>query len=383
MSISANGIFSATTVAATNAWKPTNAAASGAGKSMVASAFAPVGEADSVSLSPLGKALTGAAAKLFEQLDPKARGKLDDLVSAGVLKAEDVVKGLRGIAKEAVDTRYREEAPLTAEEKQQAEAGKAYREKWRAHEEGMTALLKEVSPILHDESFSREPITLPNGERESISDTEKRTKQHEEDIRAAQSRIKAYEENSTKENGALEEPNIDPQNTRLYRTHQNLKRSGLFDGEEDRDIYSKEDRKAVETLYDAGFTRSDYGDGAKKFAAGVDLSDIREVPPSEYPELVQEAPVKKPGENVVPGRPSGVFTNAIPEKTKPFLVSYDVNGNTMVPGWTSSAERQQRPGLTSGIGTESDTTQNDAILSALKDSLKNGAATSERTDTIV
>ncbi|RJF83571.1 hypothetical protein D3877_02660 [Azospirillum cavernae] len=67
-------------------------------------------------MSPLGKALTGAAAKLFKELDSKTRGKLDDLVSTGVLKAENVVKGLRGIAEDAVEERYGKELPLNAEE---------------------------------------------------------------------------------------------------------------------------------------------------------------------------------------------------------------------------------------------------------------------------
>lgn len=390
MSITANGLFSATTTAATSAWKPTNAAASAAGsKSLVASAFAPPAEADSVSVSPLGKALTGAAAKLFKELDSKTRGKLDDLVSTGVLKAEDVVKGLRSIAKDAVEERYRKELPLNAEETRQSEAQAAHREKFNAYVAGSAAVGREVSSILHDESFSSSPLTLPNGEMESAADAEKRTKEHDDKIHAAEDKIKAYDANFIKENGSLEAPTVDPQKTHEYRAGQNLRRAGLFDDESDRDIYSLDDLAAAGKLRDLGIGPREYADAAKKYAAGVDLSNIREVPPSEYPEPVQEAPVKKPGEDVAPGRPSALTTNTAPEKLKPFIVSYDVNGNAMAPGWKPSGERLQRPGLVSGTEADSAGAKNDAVLEALKQSLKDDGASAqhadaaERTDTIV
>ncbi|CAO3439546.1 hypothetical protein [Azospirillum doebereinerae] len=54
-----------------------------------------------------------------------------------------------------------------------------------------------------------------------------------------------------------------------------------------------------------------------------------------------------------------------------------------MPGWASAGERLQRPGVVSGTGSE--TAGNDAILTALKDALKNGGATTsqDRTDTLV
>lgn len=384
MSITANGLFSATTGAATSAWKPTNATASEAGKkSLVASAFAPPAAADSVSVSPLGKALTGAAAKVFKELDPKTRGKLDDLVSTGVLKAEDVVKGLRSIAKDAVEERYRKELPLNAEETRQSEAQAAHRETFNAYLAGFAAVGKEVSSILHDESFSRDPIKLPNGDMESAADAEKRTKQHDEEIVEAENKVKSFEENFKKENGPLIEARVDPQKTHEYRAGQNLRRAGLFDDESDRDIYSPDDLAAAGKLRDLGFGPREYGEAAKKYAAGVDLSNIREVPPSEYPEPVQEAPVTKPGEDEVPGRPSALSTNTAREPLKPFIVSYDVNGNAMMPGWAPSGARQERPGLVAGKDTDSAAAKNDAVLEALKQSLKNGGASAQHTDTTV
>lgn len=119
MSIGANGLFTATgagTGADAAVWKPVNkAAATGGtgGLSALDKAFLAEGARDSVAMSTLGKALTGSAAKLFEQLDGKARGALEEAVSSGRMSAEEVVKGLRGLAKRAALERYEQEGPRT------------------------------------------------------------------------------------------------------------------------------------------------------------------------------------------------------------------------------------------------------------------------------
>ncbi|WP_298375048.1 hypothetical protein [Azospirillum sp.] len=384
MPIGTNGLFSATTVSTASAWKPTNAAASGSGKSLVASAFAPVDKADGVSTSPLGKALTGAAAKLFEQLDAKSREKLEGLVSSGTMKAEDVVKGLRGIAKEAVSDRYQQELPRNAEGIRQSQAYAAYSENYKEFEKGQTALGKSLQPIIHDNSFIDTRITNPDGSIESDESYGQRMNEHIKKVTDAHKKISDYKTEFEKKNGSLQEPEFDPQTKHEYRARINIRRAGLFDDESDRNIHSLEDSAAERKLIEAGLTRGMFRDAATKYAAGVDLSNVRDVPPSEYPEPEPDAPVVKPGEDVVPNRPPSIFTHDMPQKLKPMAISYDANGNAQLPGWMSS-ERLQAPGLVSGTGANSGTTANDAILAALKDSLKNGGASAsqDRTDTLV
>lgn len=74
--------------------------------SALETAFFTKAQMDSLKLSPLAEALSGseAASQLFEQLDPRARNHLAELISTRLLTVEDVVKGLRGMAKEAVMT---------------------------------------------------------------------------------------------------------------------------------------------------------------------------------------------------------------------------------------------------------------------------------------
>ena len=62
-------------------------------------------------MSKLGEALSGRAAKAFQHLDAKARGMLDGLVNSGVMKAEDVVRGLDALAAAAEKRHTMESAP--------------------------------------------------------------------------------------------------------------------------------------------------------------------------------------------------------------------------------------------------------------------------------
>lgn len=73
----------------------------GSGGSGAASGSATSGRGDTVTMSALGERLTGAAADLFSALDTKARGMLEDFVNSGKMSADEVVKGLNAIAKNA------------------------------------------------------------------------------------------------------------------------------------------------------------------------------------------------------------------------------------------------------------------------------------------
>lgn len=104
MSVSAAGLFSTQSSAGTGHYKPvsgTASTASTASTTTTGGTATVAGKGDTVSMSALGKRLTGAAADLFGALDPKARGMLEDVVNSGKMSADDVVKGLSAIAKNA------------------------------------------------------------------------------------------------------------------------------------------------------------------------------------------------------------------------------------------------------------------------------------------
>lgn len=98
MSVNAAGLFSTQSSVGTGHYKPVS---NGSGGSGAAAGPAASGRGDSVSMSALGQRLTGAAADVFSALDPKARGMLEEVVSSGKISADDAVKGLTAIAKNA------------------------------------------------------------------------------------------------------------------------------------------------------------------------------------------------------------------------------------------------------------------------------------------
>jgi hypothetical protein len=82
------------------------------------------GPEDSVKVSKLAKALNGMAAKAYEHLDKDSRTQLNSLVESGRVSAEDAVKGLRFMAKNALFSRFMRDAASTPEEE---EAGRQMR----------------------------------------------------------------------------------------------------------------------------------------------------------------------------------------------------------------------------------------------------------------
>ncbi|CAO3410012.1 hypothetical protein [Azospirillum largimobile] len=93
------------------------------------SSAAPAASAgDTVAVSKLGKALTGMAAKAFEHLDSDSKKQLESLVESGRVSADDAVKGLRSLAKNALFNRFTTESGHSAEEQQMADRMKALRE---------------------------------------------------------------------------------------------------------------------------------------------------------------------------------------------------------------------------------------------------------------
>ena len=77
------------------------------------------GTTDSTSISALGKALKGMAAEAFQYLDNETKGKLEKAVNDGRVSADDVVNGLRYMARNSLfHQRYVKEAPRTPDQVQ-------------------------------------------------------------------------------------------------------------------------------------------------------------------------------------------------------------------------------------------------------------------------
>ncbi len=93
-------------------WKPV---AASVGDSVIAAAKHK-GPDDSVSVSKLGQALTGAAADVFKHLDSKARDMLGGFVANGDMTADDVALGLRSLATSAAFGRFSRERPKDDED---------------------------------------------------------------------------------------------------------------------------------------------------------------------------------------------------------------------------------------------------------------------------
>lgn len=81
----------------------------------------------------LAKSLTGVAADMFSLLDDKGKETLESMVSAGMMKADEVALGLRALATDGLFNRYAKERPRDEEDadmlrvgQQQSEAFKEY-----------------------------------------------------------------------------------------------------------------------------------------------------------------------------------------------------------------------------------------------------------------
>lgn len=88
---------------------------------------------ESVVGGKLAKSLTGVAADMFSLLDDKGKETLESMVTAGMMKADEVALGLRALATDGLFNRYAKERPRDEEDadmlrvsQQQSEAFKEY-----------------------------------------------------------------------------------------------------------------------------------------------------------------------------------------------------------------------------------------------------------------
>ncbi len=385
MSLNANTLFSTLSAPSAAAWKPVSTAAAGGGKSLVATAFsAPSAQgADSVDVSPLAKALTGSAAKVFEKLDGKARDMLEGYVKSGVLTADDVVKGLRGIAKQAVKIRYFDEAPSTKEEIEMGEKMRAIHDKRLKYGNDMHDIFG---------SFSKEISEVEEG---NLDEQEKKIKIF--DISKRQSKtISEYIKDFSEKYGPFDEEVDSSLSER--RLGNNIRHSDIFSGDEDSNISSKKDNDAVVKLFDAGFRPALYRDAAKSFAAEVDLSRVPDLERPPKPATAGQstdgrgatAPAGKSGAPAQPNASSSSLlsmTAAVEAETEAGTLARKTKDDPTVAMLRANANLTQRqqgyPAVQQGPDAD------EGALSALTRLLKDGTQSDKsgtkpgRTDTIV
>lgn len=373
----ANTLFSALPTAQAASWKPMGTAAAGKSKSLVATAFsAPSAEAgDSVEVSPLGKALTGVAAKVFEKLDGKARGMLEDAVKTGSLTADDVVKGLRGIAKEAVQARYLSEAPRTQEEME-------YGEKMRSISERKLKFSAEQTDIRNSFSKQMEQVEAENYE-DGFSISKKVGLAKE-----MSSKLEDHKKNFIETYGSLDEKvmkdgeEIDG-NFMARRLSNNLKHSDIFSGEEDSAVFSKADSQAVEKLFNAGFRPAAYRNAAKAFADETDLDGIPDLerPKAEPRQKQVSTETPPPGYSEGKAQMDAAWQTAVgmmmqgknAAENDPMVALLKANANATF-GRQGYPALQPLPATSqTAMGGAAVSTDNNAVLGALTQSLKEGA----------
>lgn len=377
MSLHANSLFSPASTTQAGTWKPVKST-EGGGKSLVATAFsAPSAQgSDSVDVSPLGKALTGVAAKVFEKLDNKARGMLEGYVKAGVMTAEEVVGGLRAIGKEAVQKRYmtklwEEDGGMKASA---ADARKDNYNKQMQFMDGAAKLMKNL-----EESGA-----------EDTADSASKTKE-------TMQSLQNYTENFIKDNGEFAKLDYNQDGSIINRSVNDLRNSTLFSDEGDGEFFSKSDTASLSKLIDLGFDSVVYAGAAKAAVGEIDLSAVQKTsfntmatPASNSATLNSAAlPKAKQGEeqNAVPQTDAKLSGPAAPRLKTPendaMLALLKANAEkTPDRQWTPGVQSAPSPFGTSGSGS-------DATLAALTRALKEGGQVAGqesgtgRTDTIV
>lgn len=353
MSLHANSLFSTTSATQAGAWKPVNKA-EGAGKSLVATAFSPPSAqgADSVDVSPLGKALTGVAAKVFEKLDSKARGMLEGYVKAGVMTAEEIVGGLRAAGKEAVQNRYmtklwEEDGGMKASP---VDARKDNYNKQMQFMDGAAKLMNNL-----EEAGAEDTATSASKTKEMMQS------------------LQNYAEDFTKENGAFAELDYNQDGSILTRSVNDLKNSTLFSDEGDGEFFSKSDTASLSKLIDLGFDSTVYAGAAKAAVGEIDLNAVQKTSSNTVATSASNAatlPKAKQGEaqNAVPQTGAKLSGPAAPPLKTP---ENDAMLALLKANAEKTPDRQGMPGVQSAPSPFG-TSGSDATLAALTRALKDG-----------
>lgn len=261
--ISGGGTASASSAA--SQWKAltsnTSASSSAASGGVFKSTSA---KGDSVSVSPLGDALSGIASDVFNALDPKARQSLESIVKSGRMTADEVVLGLQSMATKAVFSRYAAERPKDEDDKRRLAASEAHSEAIRSLGGALTSARVE---------FDKGMTVLQTAqERGEISMEEMQiqlqplTEKMKAEVGKAHAAVAVYDSNDLAEGFT--------KNVRGF----NEAMKGMTGGDGFVPFGDEAATAAEQKLQAAGFTAFVYGDAMKTVAKSVDIPGIGRAP---------------------------------------------------------------------------------------------------------
>lgn len=330
-------------------WKSLTSATGTASSAAPSGVFKSAGaKGDSVSVSPLGDALSGIASDVFNALDPKARKSLESIVSSGRMSADEVVKGLQSMATKAVFNRYVEERPQDEDDKRRLAAVEARSQAIRT--------LGDTSGASRAKNVEAMDGLMAAQERGDISVEEMHaqmkplTEQFQAEIASAQKVVAAYDPvdlsaGFTKNVNGFKEA-----------------MKGMTGGDGLVEFGDADANAAEQKLLQAGFTSAVFGDAFKTVAKSVDIPGIGRA--AGAPPLESEIKAKVEAGQVAAGQAqttvtvsssttTSMLTNALKAREE-----QEKNRNTAVP---------DDPGFTAVNSASSpDLAKSQAALSVLK-----------------
>lgn len=314
------------------------------------------GKEDAVSISKLGKALTGVAAEAFKFLDPKAKGKLEGLVNSGQISAEDVALGLRSIATQATFGRFSRERSKDADdlvrEKQQQTLDNAF----QARSKDSGALSKQVNDVMR--AYENNEISAEEMNKEMAVARSKGA-----EIREKYSSVDGMNPSDLQSSivsGGLSK------NMTLFSSLD-------FENSEDGFLPLTDEKggRAEEALISLGFDRAVYSDAFDRYAATVDIPGIGR---GSYTPVSSEAPAstaKEPANEPAAQAPASAAPQATPAAA-PAANADPSNSAAALSLLQSALNTGTKPGATglfgnaAGNGASASGGMADSLLQSLK-----------------
>ncbi|MDQ2104573.1 hypothetical protein [Azospirillum isscasi] len=212
-------------------------------------------------MSKLGQALEGAAADVFKQLDPKARGMLEGLVNSGKISAEDAVTGLKSLATKATFNRYVAERPRDEEDKQRLADSEAAWQKLQAYGSRMSGALSEAGRKTQEIQEAQQRGEI------SMDEMTERMKPVHDAFKSEIASTRAAYGAPTDQTAILSDASGFTKNMQGFKSA--LASTGSGNGFAD--LYAPEGEAAEQKLQDLGFDRTVFGNAFQKFAETVDI----------------------------------------------------------------------------------------------------------------
>ena len=259
----ANGVISSSfPVAATGYWKPVQSGTGSSGNQ--SSSVGSSGAMDAVSVSKLGRALSGVAADVFKQLDSKARGMLEGLVNSGKISADDAVTGLKSLATKATFSRYVAERPRDEEDKQRLADSEAAWQKLQAYGSRMSGALSEVGRKTQDLQEAQQRGDI------SMDEMSERLKPVQDAFKSEIAATRDAYGKPTDQTAVLSDASGFTKNVQGFKSA--LAAMGSDNGFAD--LYAPDSEAAEQKLQELGFDRNVFGNTFQKFADSVDIPGI-------------------------------------------------------------------------------------------------------------